>query len=100
MKTLVLALTLLALAPAGAQSAEAKKPILVTMNQVVDKLLPKILAQQQSPRVTLGRGILGIGTFAPAGWWESGSASVPLKLVPTAGVGTSLNINPVTGRPY
>jgi hypothetical protein len=91
---------LLTLALVRPALAEQRESTLITMNRVVDKLWPKFMAQQQSPRVTVGRGLLGLGSYNPPGYFEPGWGSLPLKLVPTAALGQSLNLNPVTGRLY
>jgi hypothetical protein len=99
MSTITLALGILLSVRLDA-NPNRKEPTLVIVNRVVERLLPKILAQTESPRITGGSGLIGLGTFRPAGYFDSGWGSVPLKVSPSAGFGTSVNLNVVTGRLY
>jgi hypothetical protein len=109
MKTLLLpsllALLVLSSAPSARATGEGSdsrrhQTILVTMNHVVGALMPRILAQSESPRLTAGDGLLGLGSYEPPGGLGWGFPAPPLHLVPTAHLGVSLNVNPVTGRLY
>jgi hypothetical protein len=63
---------------------------------MVDSLFPRFKAQSGSPRVTIGTTFLGIGAYAKPTFDPDGAT--PLNVIPRAGLGQSLNVNPVTGR--
>ena len=102
MKSLWVLLTLLlAFAPrASASKPSAKKdePILLVMNRVVNRVMPKILAQKDSPRLVAGDGAFGLGILAPLGGEREGFKAPPLSVVPRASMGRSLNLDPITGH--
>jgi hypothetical protein len=93
-------------ASAGATTEESQKPkkvptapILTVMNSVVDRLAPKFLSRRgEGPRVSVAHGVFGLGTYAPRGGADWGVAAPPLQVFPRAGLGTSLNLDPVTGK--
>ncbi len=87
----------------AARSSELPKgqrPLLIVMNQVVDGLLPRILAgpSEVARRVTVRDGLVGVGPFSPRGGSDGGPKSPPRNLFPRAGVGNSLNVDPITGH--
>ncbi len=77
-----------------------QRPLLFVMNEVVDGLLPKILAgpSATTQRVTVRNGLLGLGPFEPRGGSDGGMKAPPRDLSPRVGFGNSLNVDPVTGR--
>jgi hypothetical protein len=81
---------------------KGQRPLLVIMNQVVDGLLPRILAgpSEVARRVTVPvqDGLVGVGPFTPPGGSDGGQKSPPRTLFPRAGLGNSLNVDPITGR--
>jgi hypothetical protein len=81
-------------------SPKGTRPLLVVMNDVVDRLFPKLLAppSPEAHRLSVRDGIVGIGAYDPRGWTQTGFTSPPLQLFPRAGAGNSLNADPVTGR--
>jgi hypothetical protein len=91
-----------AAAEAGQLSALPKeqRPLLIVMNEVVDGLLPKILAgpSATTQRVTVRNGLLGLGPFEPRGGSDGGLKAPPRTLFPRAGLGNSLDVDPITGR--
>jgi hypothetical protein len=96
-------LALVLLAAAGDDTPPAPKgtrPLLVVMNDVVDRLFPKLLAppSPEARRLSLRDGLVGIGAYDPRGWTSPGFESAPLQLFPRAGAGNSLNADPATGR--
>ncbi|HWW95952.1 MAG TPA: hypothetical protein VN375_21455 [Vicinamibacteria bacterium] len=76
-----------------------QRPLLMVMNEVVDGLLPKILAEPSptTQRVTVRNGLLGLGPFEPRGGSDGGLKTPPRNLFPRAGLGNSLNVDPITG---
>jgi len=109
------ALLLAAVLAGGATSARpaetpsAKKPaprpgraILVVMDEVVDRLLPKFVdaPRDRSRRVSVKDGLVGLGSYSPRGGEGYGVAGPPIHLFPRAGAGQSLNVDPITGRSY
>jgi hypothetical protein len=86
----------------GKPSAPPKeqRPLLMVMNEVVDGLLPKILAAPSATtrRVTVRDGLLGLGPFEPRGGSDGGTKAPPRDLFPRVGFGNSLNVDPITGR--
>jgi hypothetical protein len=77
-----------------------QRPLLIVMNEVVDGLLPKILAgpSATTQRITVRDGLLGLGPFDPRGSSDGGLKAPPRNLFPRAGFGNSLNVDPITGR--
>ena len=105
---LVLALPLTA---AGAQSEPERKvrtrarpgrAILMVMDDVIERLLPRFLEapQDESHRFSVKGGLLGLGAYSPPGGEGYGVKAPPLYLFPRAGMGQSLNVDPITGRSY
>lgn len=87
----------------GGKLAELRKeqrPLLIVMNEVVDGLLPKILAEPSAAthRITVRDGLLGLGPFEPRGGSDGGLKAPPRNLFPRAGFGNSMNVDPITGR--
>jgi hypothetical protein len=77
-----------------------QRPLLIVMNEVVDGLLPKILAgpSETTHRISVRDGLLGLGPFDPRGGSDGGLKAPPRNLFPRAGFGNSLNVDPITGR--
>jgi hypothetical protein len=102
----------LALAGAGNRSAADEagvkvKPrpgraILTVMNEVVERSLPKLLDSpaDTAHRASVKNGLIGLGAWSPPGGEGYGVKAPPLHLFPRAGVGQSLNVDPITGRSY
>ena len=44
--------------------------------------------------------LLGLGAYRPAGWIDGGLKAPPLQLSPSARLGNSLNVDPITGRSF
>ncbi|HEY5907606.1 MAG TPA: hypothetical protein VIZ31_06145 [Vicinamibacteria bacterium] len=94
--------------PAAADEAKARvKPrpgraILVVMDEVVDRMLPRLLEEprDQARRVSVKGGLVGLGSWSPPGGEGYGVKAPPLYLFPRAGMGQSLNVDPITGRSY
>ncbi len=109
MRSLVLVLALSAVdgAPRAALGGVAcfpgdRRPLLIVMNEVGDRLWPKLLAPptEDARRVSVKNGLLGIGSFDPPGGAGRGFVSPPRDVFPRAGLGNSLNVDPNTGRSY
>jgi len=81
-------------------SPKGSRPLLVVMNDVVDRLFPKLLAppSPEARRLSIRDGLVGVGAYDARGWADTGFKSPPLQLFPRAGAGNSLNVDPVTGR--
>ena len=101
---------MLAVAGAGSRSApdetgvkaRPRRAILTVMNEVVERSLPSLLDSpaDTSHRVSVRNGLLGLGAWSPPGGEGYGVKAPPLHLFPRAGLGQSLNIDPITGRSY
>ena len=101
---------LLALAGAGNRSsadeagvkARPRRAILTVMNEVIERTLPSFLDSpaDTSHRVSVRNGLLGLGAWSPPGGEGYGVKAPPLHLFPRAGLGQSLNVDPITGRSY
>jgi hypothetical protein len=83
-----------------AELPKEQRPLLIVMNEVVDGLLPKILAEPSAAthRITVRDGLLGLGPFEPRGGSDGGLKAPPRNLFPRAGFGNSMNVDPITGR--
>jgi hypothetical protein len=81
-------------------SPKGSRPLLVVMNDVVDRLFPKLLAppSPEAHRLSVRNGLVGIGAYDPRGGSDPGFSGAPLRLFPRAGAGNSLNADPATGR--
>ena len=99
-------LTFLAL-PASSRAdsvAPSKTPILMVAEEVIDDLFDTLW---RKPAPVLRRdvrtrnGLLGLGAYRPPGAIDSGGLKAPpLSLFPSARLGNSLNVDPITGRSY
>jgi len=105
--SLVLAFAAVGAAPRAALGAVPRfpgdgRPLLIVMNEVVDRLWPRLLAPppEDARRVSVKNGLLGIGSFDPPGGAGRGSLSPPRDVFPRAGLGNSLNVDPNSGRSY
>lgn len=96
----LLALLLLARGDERPPVEKGTKPLLVVMNDVVDRLLPKFLAppSDEARRLSVRDGLVGVGAYDPRGGTDTGLKTPPLLLFPRAGAGNSLNVDPATGR--
>ena len=76
--------------------------LLVVMNVVVERLLPKLIDDpaSQASRASFKNGLFGLGPYEPPGETFAGPQGPPLQLFPRAGFGTSLNRDPITGRSH
>ncbi len=83
-----------------AELPKEQRPLLIVMNEVVDGLLPKILAEPSAAtrRISVRDGLLGLGPFEPRGGSDGGLKAPPRNLFPRAGIGNSMNVDPITGR--
>jgi hypothetical protein len=83
-----------------AELPQEQRPLLLVMDEVVDGLLPKILAAPSATthRITVRDGLLGLGPFEPRGGSDGGLKAPPRNLFPRAGLGNSMNVDPITGR--
>jgi len=91
--------------PAGVSrrnAAKTRRPILLVMRQLVDELSPAATpgGANAPRRFTVMNGLAGLGAYQPTGGAGFGQKAPPLDLYPRAGLGTSLNVDPVTGRLY
>jgi hypothetical protein len=87
--------------PAAAKERN-RRPLLIVMNEVADRLWPKFAAPpaEDARRVSVKRGLVGIGSYDVPGGVDRGFDGPPLHLFPRAGVGNSLGRDPNTGRSY
>jgi hypothetical protein len=78
------------------------RAVLTVMDEVVERLLPKLLdsPKDTAHRVAIKGGLFGIGAWLPPGGVDYGASAPPLHLFPSAGLGQSLNVDPITGRSY
>jgi hypothetical protein len=78
------------------------RAVLTVMDEVVERLLPKLLDSpaDTAHRVSVKRGLIGLGAWSPPGGADFGASAPPLRLFPSAGLGQSLNVDPITGRSY
>jgi len=78
------------------------RAVLVVMDQVVERLLPRLLdsPRDEARRISVKQGLLGLGAWSPPGGEGYGVFAPPLHLFPRAGMGQSLNVDPITGRSY
>jgi hypothetical protein len=72
------------------------------MGEVVERLIPSFLdaPRDESRRVSVKNGLVGLGSWSPPGGEGYGVKAPPLHLFPRAGMGQSLNVDPITGRSY
>ena len=87
--------------PAAAKERN-RRPLLIVMNEVADRLWPKFTAPpaEEARRVSVQHGLVGIGSYDVPGGVNRGFDGPPLHLFPRAGVGNSLGREPNTGRSY
>lgn len=78
------------------------RAILTVMNEVVERSLPGLLDSpaDTAHRVSVKNGLIGLGAWSPPGGDGYGVKAPPLHLFPRAGLGQSLNVDPITGRSY
>ena len=91
-----------AAADPGARPAKDGRPLLLVMNEVVEGLWPRLKEPPaaEARRVSVKRGLLGVGSYEPPGGSGRGLRTPPLHLFPRAGLGNSLGVDPNTGRSY
>jgi hypothetical protein len=82
--------------------ARPRRAILVVMDEVVERLIPSLLEapSKEARRVSVRGGLLGLGSWSPPGGEGYGVKAPPIHLFPRAGMGQSLNVDPITGRSY
>ena len=74
------------------------RPLLIVMNEAIDRLLPRLLARptDEPRRLSVRDGLLGLGSYSPPGGaWAPGQP--PLRLFAGAGFGNSGSYDPNTG---
>lgn len=78
------------------------RAIITVMNEVIERHLPGLLASPapEARRVSVKNGLFAIGAWSPPGGEGYGVMAPPLQLFPRAGLGQSLNVDPITGRSY
>lgn len=96
-----------AAAPSTAEGQVRTRPrpgraILMVMDDVIERLLPRFVEapRDESHRVSVKGGLVGLGAYSPPGGEGYGVMAPPLYLFPRAGMGQSLNVDPITGRSY
>ncbi|MFI5006687.1 MAG: hypothetical protein ACHQKZ_04575 [Solirubrobacterales bacterium] len=104
----LLALGLMTASAAAGDGDEAaakeknRRPLLIVMNDLADRLWPKFAAPpaEQARRVSIKRGLVGLGSYDVPGGTDRGFGGPPLNVFPRAGLGNSLGRDPNTGRSY
>jgi hypothetical protein len=104
---MLVAFGLLAASAAAGDGDEAaakernRRPLLIVMNEVADRLWPKFAAPpaEDARRVSVRRGLVGVGSYdVPGGM--GGFDGPPRNVFPRAGLGNSLGRDLNTGRSY
>jgi hypothetical protein len=87
---------------AAAATERGRRPLLVVMNEVADRLWPKFTAPpaEEARRVSVKRGLVGLGSYDVPGGVSRGFEGPPLHVFPRAGVGNSLGRDLNTGLSY
>jgi hypothetical protein len=85
--------------PEGAATGPARPTIRAQVEIIVERRMPEFLRDQASRRLSLARGMIGIGGYFPPGYVD-GVKAPPLRLFPDPALGQSLNVDPTTGRSY
>ena len=106
--SMLVALGLIAASAAAGDQDEAaakernRRPLLLVMNDVADRLWPKFTAPpaEDARRVSAKRGLVGVGSYDVPGGMVRGFDGPPLHVFPRAGLGNSLSRDPNTGRSY
>ncbi len=82
--------------------ARSKTPIRVVAEEVIDDLFEKLWRKPAplSRDFRSANGLFGLGGYRPPGMIEGGLKAPPLHLSPSAGLGNSLNVDPITGRSF
>ena len=97
---------LMASAASGAGAAAAternRRPLLIVMNEVADRLWPKFTAPpaEDARRVSVKHGLVGLGSYDVPGGVSRAFEGPPLHVFPRAGVGNSLGRDLDTGLSY
>lgn len=86
----------------AAATEKNRRPLLIVMNEVADRLWPKFAAPpaEEARRVSIKRGLVGLGSYDVSGGADRGFGGPPLHVFPRAGLGNSLGRDPITGRSY
>lgn len=86
----------------AAAKEKNRRPLLIVMNDLADRLWPKFTAPpaEQARRVSIKRGLVGLGSYDVPGGADRGFGGAPLHVFPRAGLGNSLGRDPNTGRSY
>jgi hypothetical protein len=77
----------------------ARTSIRASLEAIVARRMPEFLKDQASRRLSLARGLVGIGGYFPPGYVD-GVDAPPLRLFPDPALGQSLNVDPTTGKSY
>ena len=87
---------------AAAATEGNRRPLLIVMNEVADRLWPKFAAPpaDAARRVSVKRGFVGVGAYDVYGGADRGFEGPPLHVFPRVGLGNSLGRDPNTGRSY
>jgi len=82
--------------------AATPRPIRLVANEVIERSWAKLLARtaDTAQRISVRGGLIGLGSYSPRGGVDFGKSAPPRHLFPGAGVGTSLSVDPNTGRSY
>ena len=85
-----------------ASTERNRRPLLIVMNEVADRLWPKFVAPpaEEARRVSIKKGLIGIGSYDVPGGTDQAFEGPPLHVFPRVGLGNSLGRDPNTGRSY
>ncbi len=85
-----------------ARPSPSPRPIRLVANEVIERAFPSLLAapSDSARRISVKDGLVGLGSYNPRGGADFGMYAPPRHLFPGAGVGSSLNVDPTTGRSY
>jgi hypothetical protein len=85
-----------------ASRSRSPRPIRLVANEVIERAFPNRLdaPSNTARRISVKGGLVGLGSYNPRGGADFGMYAPPRHLFPGAGVGSSLNVDPNTGRSY
>lgn len=88
--------------PTEAEKEKNRRPLLIVMNEVVDGLWPRVKAEPapEARKLSLAKGLVGLGAYSARGGDDFGAGAPPRLLFPSVGAGSSLGVDPITGRSY
>jgi len=80
----------------------SKTPIRVVAEEVVDDLFDTLWKKPApvSRDFRWANGLFGLGAYRPPGMIDGGLKAPPIYIIPSARLGNSLNVDPVTGRSF